>query len=369
MKIALVHELLTQDGGAERVFQTIAELFPQAPIFTLFYYPKNVNPYFHSRDIRPSIIQKFLITQSLKNRYNHLLVLLPKAIEQWDFSSFDAVISSSSALVKSVITPSSCYHLCYCHTPARYLWVESDEYIRNVRANPLFKLLAPYFLEKLRDWDKHTSLRPTKYLANSQNVQNRIRHFYGRESEVLYPFVELEKFSPAVKKDFFLTGGRLVAYKRFDVVVKAFNKLGMPLVVFGTGPQGPSLKAMVKNPKIRFVGKISDQERGNLFAEARAFIHPQEEDFGITLLESFASGTPVIAYGRGGALEIVDQGRGVLFDDQSWEAVADAVIHFDPSQFNPRELHSHAEGFSKPIFQKKFFEIFQKGYEEFLKNI
>lgn len=370
MKVALVHELLTQDGGAETVFEAIAELFPDAPIYTTLYYPEAVSPFFQRRDIRTSYAQLFSKLPFAKERYTHLLPLFPHSIEQFDFTGFDAVISSSSGLVKSVITPKTTFHLCYCHSPARYLWVEPDEYLKSVKANPVLKLPAPFVLRKIREWDKATSNRPTVYVTNSEHVRKRVLDVYQRSSTVVYPFVKHhhQGFSGDTS-NFFLAGGRLVPYKRFDIIVKAFNKLGMPLVVFGTGPEEDRLRAMIKHPQITFVGRISDEEKLHLFSRARAFIHPQEEDFGITMLESLAAGTPVIAYARGGALEVLDESSGIFFDDQSWEAIANAVIHFDAAQFDPVLLRSRAAQFSREAFQKKFIDVFDREYQEFKRRL
>ncbi len=368
MKVALVHELLTQDGGAEAVFEVIAELFPEAPIYTTIYYPEVVSTFFQKRDIQTSYVQQFSRLPFVKERYTHLLPLLPFSIERFDFSRFDVVISSSSGLVKSVITPKHTFHLCYCHSPARYLWVEPDEYLKSVKANPLFKLPAPYVLRRIRAWDALTAHRPSVYVANSEHVRKRIQDVYRRPSMVVYPFVKhVDRVMNEEKSNFFLAGGRLVPYKRFDIIVKAFNKLGMPLVIFGTGPEEDRLKAMVKNPGISFAGKISEEEKFKLFSRAKAFIHPQEEDFGITMLESLSVGTPVIAYARGGALEVLDESSGIFIDDQSWEAIANAVIHLDGSRFDPSYLRSRAGQFSKEAFQKKFMEVFFREYGKFSK--
>jgi len=366
MKVVLVHDLLTQDGGAERVFEAIAELFPHAPIYTIIYYPEAVSPFFRTRDVRTSYLQSLSKLPFVKKRYTHLLPFFPHSIERFDFSEFDAIISSSSGLVKSVIAPEKTFHACYCHTPARYLWIEPDEYLKSVKANPVLKLPAPYVLRKIREWDVSTSNRPTVYLANSEYVRTRIQNVYKRQSTVVYPFVKQAYNTETVaKSNFFLAGGRLVPYKRFDIIVKAFSKLGIPLVIFGTGPEEERLRSMIRHPRIRFVGRISEEEKFRLFAQARAFIHPQEEDFGITMLESLAAGTPVIAYAKGGALEVIDKSSGVFIDEQSWEAIANAVIHFDPSMFDPRYLRRRASMFSKEVFQRTFMEAFTSALRAF----
>lgn len=366
MRVALVHELLTQDGGAEAVFEAIAELFPEAPIYTTLYYPETVSPFFQTREVRTSYVQSLSGLPFAKKRYTHLLPFFPHSIEQFDLSEFDVIITSSSGLVKSVVSPEKTFHLCYCHTPARYLWVEPDEYLKSVKANPVLKLPAPYVLRKIREWDVSTSNRPTVYVANSEYVRTRIQNVYKRPSTVVYPFVkETHNEVDVVKADFFLAGGRLVPYKRFDIIVKAFSKLGMPLVIFGTGPEEERLRSMIRHPRIRFVGKISEEEKLRLFAAAKAFVHPQEEDFGITMLESLSVGTPVIAFARGGALEVLDESSGIFFDDQSWEAIANAVIHFDASKFDSSHLRARALQFSKQAFQQKFMDVFYRAYRDF----
>ncbi len=367
MRVALVHEQLTQHGGSEEVFQAIAELFPESPIYTPLYYPDAVSPYFRKRVIHQSYVRGFTRLPLLHNRWRHFMPFFPRVFEQFDFRGFDAVVSSSSGFAKSIVTPRWTFHLCYCHSPARYLWVDPASYVREYPAAPVLKWVAPYFLYRIRPWDRTTASRPTVYVANSRNVQKRIKKFYERSAEVLYPPVAVDAFRVGTKKDFFLTGGRLVAYKRFDIAVKAFNKLGIPLVVFGTGPEEKHLKSAAKK-NITFVGRISAAEKAELFAGAQGFLYPQEEDWGITAVESLASGTPVIALNRGGALETITPERGLFFHDQTWESLANAVIHFDPTRYDPQKLREYTLQFSPEKFKEKFMNIFNQEYRKFDKN-
>ncbi|MBI4240002.1 glycosyltransferase [Candidatus Uhrbacteria bacterium] len=351
MKIALVHDHLMQSGGAERVLSVFARLFPQAPIYTLLAdpekQPKGIDP---SR-IRTSFLQHLPLS---KNSYQWFLPLMPAAIEQLDLSEFDVVLSSSSAFSKGVITKSSTMHISYCHTPARYLWSDSHYYIKELPHAALVKRAVPFFLTSLRQWDRMAADRVDYFVANSKTVQERIQKYYRRTSDIMYPPVDIADFSSTEgTKDYFLAGGRLVAYKRFDILVDAFNRLGMPLKIFGDGPEFRKIKAKAKK-NIEMLGSVSERERVHLFEECIAFIHPQEEDFGITVLEASAAGRPVIALAAGGALEtVVDGVTGVFFYDQDYAALIDAVVRFKPENFNPNTIRSHSLRFSTDRFSKE----------------
>lgn len=355
MRVALIHDHLTQYGGAERVLEALQAIWPDAPTYTLRYDPETMGQAFGHKVIRTSFLARLPFA---KRAFRWFLPLMPMATESYDLSSFDVIISNSSAFSKGVITSPETLHICYCHTPTRYLWSDSDSYVEELRAPGFVKALLPYVLHKLRVWDQLAAHRVDKFVANSETVQRRIGKYYRRDSEVIYPPVDIERFAISNDpKSYFLTGGRLVAYKRFDIVVDAFTKIGKPLKIFGTGPELADLKRRA-GKNIEFVGRVSDDERARLFANAIAFINPQEEDFGITPVESMASGRPVIAYRRGGALEtVIDGVTGVLFDEQSWEELADTVLHFSDAQFDPQKIRAHAEQFSTRVFRKKIYEL------------
>jgi len=351
MKIALVHDHLVQDGGAEKVLLALQEVFPGAPTYTLLYDKKRVSPEFASKDIRTSFLQG--VPFGLK-KYQWLLPLMPAATEAHDLSQFDVVISSSSAFAKGVLTRPGTVHICYCHTPTRYLWSDTHSYVQELKAPKLLKLGLPMLLNKLRVWDRLSADRVDRFIANSATVAGRIRKYYERPSDVIHPPVETEKFSISdAPGKYFLAGGRLVSYKRFDLVIQAFNRTGLPLKIFGDGPLAAEYRKDARS-NIEFMGKVDDAAKAELYRDAIAFIHPQEEDFGITALESMASGRPVIAYRKGGALETVVEGvTGEFFDDQEWEELATAVIRFDPSRYDARTIRAHAEAFDVKAFKRR----------------
>lgn len=362
MKTAIITDWLTQMGGAERVVLAIKELFPEAPIYTTVYNPDTVDEVFHSMDIRTSFIQKL---PGARKSYQKYLPLMPTAVEQYDLSEFDLVISSSSSVAKGVLTRADTVHICYCHTPMRYAWDFYHEYLNGPDVGTLKRKLIPWLMNYIRMWDRLTADRVDYFLANSRNVARRIKKHYHRDAEVLYPPVETSYFSPVdEKEDFFLVVSRLVPYKRVDLAIQACNELKLPLRVIGTGPEFDRLKVMA-GPTVQMMGRLSQEDIRWHYARCRAFLFPGEEDFGITPLEAQASGRPVIAYGKGGALETVVNGKtGVFFYEQSVEALTNALRQFHDTQFDSRELVSHAETFDTRVFKAKL----KKFVEEALNN-
>ena len=363
MKVALVHDHLTQDGGAERVLRVFHEIFPEAPIYTLVFDKKKMGKEFSGENIKTSFIQK--IPGGVRN-FKWFLPLMPLATEKYELDNYDVVLSNSSALSKGVITRPETLHICYCHTPTRYLWTDTHLYIKELAHGKLVKKVISLMLPKLRMWDRMAAERVDKFIANSKTVQKRITKYYGRESDLIYPPVDVSKFSPApVQENYYLAGGRLVPYKRFDLVVQAFNKLGIPLIIFGEGPELQKLKEIAK-PNIEFLGKVSDEDKKELYRKCLAFIHPQEEDFGLMVIETMASGRPVIAYPAGGALETVAPGvTGEFFDEQTWESLGDAVIRFKPDKYDSKKIRQHAEKFGLEEFKKRIMDYIEKTYQEF----
>jgi glycosyltransferase involved in cell wall biosynthesis len=351
MRVALVHDHLNQNGGAERVLLSLQALWPDAPTFTLVYDEKAFGTMFAGKDIRTSFLQHIPFSKKL---FRYLLPLMPTATESYDLSEFDVVISSTSAFAKGIIPPPYGIHISYCHTPTRYLWTDAHSYVKELRAPRIVKWLLPLIQTQLRAWDQLAAQRVDHFIANSQTVEHRIKRYYQRDSIVIHPPVDTAAFTISHEpKRYFLAGGRLVSYKRFDLVVDAFNKLGRPLKIFGNGPELEALKKRAK-PNIEFVGRVSNEERAELFQNAIAFIHPQEEDFGITPIESMAAGRPVIAWRRGGAVEtIIDGKTGLFFDVQHWAELADTILHFDESKFKPHFIREHALTFDTEVFHKK----------------
>lgn len=367
MKVALIHDHLAQDGGAEKVLQVLADLFPEAPIYTLLYEKKHVAKYFKDRHIETSIIQK--MPGGVKH-YQWYLFFMPIAVEFFDLREFDLVISDTSSFAKGVITRPDCFHLCYCHTPTRYLWSDTHQYINELKYNKFFKKIISLILNRIRIWDRLAADRVDFFVANSQTVQTRIAKYYRRNSVVVYPPVETEKFyisdlsQQTAEEKYFLIGCRLAPYKRVDVVIEAFKQLGNDyrLKIFGDGVDLERLKQLAAgSEEIEFLGRVSEEEKAKLYSSAQAFINPQEEDFGITVVESMASGRPVIAYRRGGATETVIEGKtGLFFDEQTPTAVAEAIKRFKSEDFKPEEIKIHANQFAVAKFKEAISEIIKQ---------
>ena len=357
MKIAIVHDYLNQLGGAERVVGPLHRMFPEAPIYTTIVDRDQLWPSLADADIRPTWMQRL---PGLKRHFKRYLPLYPLAIERMDLRAYDLVISSSSAFAKAAITRRDAFHLCYCHTPLRCVW-DYDRYVARENLGRLSRAALPPVIDRLRAWDLATAARPDLYVANSRAVADRIRRWYGRESVVLPPPVEVQRHRPGGRAaDDYLIVSRLVPYKRIDLAVTAFTAAGLPLTVIGDGPDRPALEALA-GPTVRFLGRLPDRAVAEHFARARALIFPGEEDFGITPLEANAAGRPVVAYRAGGALDTVVQDvTGCFFDSQTPEALLAAVRRSQALPWNPDTLRRHAESFSEAAFSERFFELLQR---------
>jgi len=362
MKIALVHDHLTQIGGAERVLKVFSSLYPEAPIFTLIHDEGRFHNFIDGARIRTSFLQRI---PGSRSRYQWLLPLMPTATELHDLGQFDIVLSSSSAFSKGVITKSTTMHVCYCHTPTRYLWTDTHTYTNDLKIPRLIKKGVPFLLSQLRLWDQLAANRVDRFIANSKTVQERIKKYYRRASDCIYPPVAVDQFHISnTPGDYFLAGGRLVSYKKFDMICEAFNNLGLPLKIFGIGPELPKLRSIAKKKNIEFLGAVTDEQRAELYSKCLAYLHPQEEDFGITAIEAMASGRPVIALAAGGALEtVVDGVTGTFFYDQDWPALADAVIRFDAAKYNPIKIRGHAQQFSVERFSKEVSSYINRAWD------
>ncbi len=350
MRIALVHEYLNQFGGAERVLQVLCSMFPDAPIYTLFYDQEATGGVFNGREIRTSFLQK---APFIKTNHRLFPLFMPIAIEQFDFSDFDIVLSISASFAKGIITKPGTKHICYCLTPPRFLWDDSQKFMDEFGYPSFIKNAITPLISYLRLWDREASFRADKFIAISGFVKERIRKYYMRNAEVIYPPVNLARFyiSPE-NKDYFFMAGRLVSYKKFDIAVRVFTKLGWPLKIAGIGPELKRLKK-IAGKNIEFLGLVSDEKLANLYAYARAFIFPQEEDFGITPLESMASGRPVIAYRSGGAIEtVIDGETGMFFYEQTEESLIKTLINFKEKDFDPVRCRLQAERFDTSIFKE-----------------
>lgn len=357
MRIALVHDYLIQDGGAERVLLALHEMYPDAPIFTLFHDPKQTHAGFERAQI---------ITSPLNNRpfapryYQWYLPFMAHAVESFDLSDFDVVISNSSSFAKGAIAAPHATHICYCHTPTRFLWQDRLGYVNDLPQSWAIKQILPAFLHRLRQWDHLAAERPDILLTNSSTSQLRIRRYYKREAQIVHPPVDIDRIPCGAQNGtYWLSGGRLVPYKRFDLIVQAFNSLRLPLRIFGTGPEEQRLRRLAK-PNVELVGRVTEDQKFSLYGDAIGFVHPQIEDFGITAVEAMAAGKPVIAYGKGGATETVLPGvTGEHFPVQCWQDIAESVLQFKPASYDPIRIRSHAEKFSKARFTETFQRLVQ----------
>ncbi|MBI5134761.1 glycosyltransferase [Candidatus Uhrbacteria bacterium] len=364
MQVALVHDHLNQIGGAERVLKSMLEIYPDSPVFTLLHDEKRTGSWFEGTEVIPSFIQRLPASQRLFKWY---LPIMPTAIEELPVGGFDCIISSSSALVKGILPPPQTLHVCYCHTPTRYLWSNTRQYLEELPQRRMVKLILPFLLQRLRLWDWQAAQRVDRFIANSRFVASRIRTYYQRASTVIYPPVDVDRYVPTNDpiEPFYLLISRLRPYKRVDVAITAFNKMNIPLVVIGSGEEAARLRRLAGS-KIRFLGSVDDTTKAWYLSHCRALIFPQEEDFGITAVEAMAAGRPVVAYRAGGAPESVIEGlSGTLFEHQRWESLADAVIHFDPTQFDPARIREHAQQFSRDRFQRELSQFVDQSWKEF----
>lgn len=383
MRIALVHDYLIRFGGAERVLKVLYEMFPEAPIYTLLYDKERMKKFFpkaHSirsprlrsgqagqAGIKTSFLQKF--PKFLRKRYRWLLPLFPVAAEGFDFRDFDLVISSSSAFAKGIVTRPQTIHICYCHSPTRFVWDWTHEYFKPAESG-FKKWLGKIILHYIRIWDRHASNRVDYFIANSKTTQGRIRKYYRRDSTVIYPPVETKHHSatdyPNSEKDYFLIVSQLRAYKRIDLAVEAFNKLGLPLIIIGEGPEEKILKKMAKE-NIKFLGWQSDKMVRNYYNNCQAFIFPGEEDFGITAVEAMSKGKPVLAFRKGGVSESVIEGMtGEFFDYPTPEVLADGVrrLRENFKNYSSLVIKKHAEKFSRGRFEREIKDFIQRCLEK-----
>lgn len=355
MKVALVHDYLNQYGGAERVLEAFCQLWPKAPIYTLLYDRQKTGRVFEGRQIYTSFLQKVPL---VKSHHRPFLMFMPSAIEQFDFSEYDLVLSDSSSYAKGIITQPSTKHICYCHTPIRYAWDDSHRYIEEFGYPALVKKIIPFFMNYIRLWDQQAASRVDAFIANSHFVAQRIKKYYGQEATIIYPPVKTNLFylSPG-QGTYFLMVGRFLPYKRFDLAIEVFNQLGWSLKIVGDGPEKGKLQRRAKS-NIEFLGLVSDSRLRELYARCRALIFPQEEDFGIIAIEAMASGRPVIAYRAGGALETIKQGQtGLFFEEQTSDCLIETLRKFNPADFSPQMIRQQALQFDQEIFKRKIREF------------
>lgn len=355
MKTALVYDRVNKWGGAERVLVALHEIFPEASLYTAVYSQKKAKWAKIFPKVIPSFLQKIPLMQ---DKHEFLGTLTPLAFESFDFSEYDLVISVTSEAAKGIITRPGTLHICYCLTPTRYLWSGYDNYFPK---GSLLRSISAPAVSYLRQWDKIAANRPDVMLGISNEVCERIKKYYRKDAEVIFPPVETERFkvpnlSPQ-RENFYLVVNRLVPYKRVDLAIAAFNKLGLPLVVVGTGSEERKLKAMAKS-NIKFVGSLTDARLAGYYRKCTALVFPQEEDFGIVTVEAQAAGAPVIAFKAGGALDTVIDGKtGVFFEKQTVVSLVAAIKKFKHLRFNGKDLTKNAEKFSKENFKRRFIKL------------
>lgn len=361
MKIAIIHDYLNQYGGAERVLEVLHELFPEAPIYTSIFDPSVMPAEYRQWDIRTSFMQRL---PGVMRHHQVYMAFYPLAFESFDLSQYDVVISNSSAWCKGVITSPSTLHICYCLTPMRWVW-NYREYVQRERFGKHIRLVLPVFMNWLRLWDRVTADGVDHFATISRTVAARVAKYYRRDSSVIYPPVGTKSFEISdTQDDYYLVVSRLIPYKRIDIVVEAFNRLNLPLVIIGDGRDRAELQSKA-GPNIRFLGKVSDEEVRRHYSRCRAFLFPGEEDFGITPVEAQACGRPVIAYRGGGALDtVIDGVTGKLFYPQTSEALVETLQSFKPDDFDPKVIRQNAERFDTSRFKKSLLQFVEERVRE-----
>jgi glycosyltransferase involved in cell wall biosynthesis len=360
-KIAIVYDRVNKWGGAESVLLALNKIFPEAPLYTSVYFPSGAA----WAKVFPRVVPSYLNKLGfLRDKHEYMATLMPIAFESFNFDDYDLVISVTSEAAKGIIVKPHTRHICYCLTPTRYLWSHYEQYFESAG-----RLFSRPIVEYLRYWDKIASQRPDAMIGISRTVCERIKSYYGRDSVLIYPPVDTDKFQTAKNsktniinnlklenKNYYLIVSRLVSYKKVDLAIEAFNELKYPLVIVGSGGYGDKLKRMA-GKNIIFTGFMENGELIEIYKSAKAFIFPQEEDFGITAVEAQAAGLPVIAYKGGGALETVIEGKtGVFFDKQDAKSLISAIRRFEKKHFNKEMIIANARRFSSERFEKSFLE-------------
>ncbi len=343
------------------MLEVVHAMYPEAPVYTSIFRPDALPAAYRDWDVRTSALNRL---PGANRRHQWLLPLYPYAFEHMDLTSYDLVLSITSAFAHGVHTSPHALHICYCLTPARFLW-DYDTYVARENLGGVARSILPLLIRSLRRWDRQAADRVSCFVAISKAVQQRISQFYERDAEVIYPPTDIQPFQPAQKHEgYFLIISRLVPYKRIDLAVQAFNRLGLPLVIIGDGRDRPALEALAA-PNVRFLGRLNDEQAALYLAACRAFLFPGQEDFGITPIEAQAAGRPVIAYAGGGALETVLEGTtGLFFREQTPEALAEAVMRFRDADFYPQVIHQHALRFDRSEFVRRFGEFVRTRYDE-----
>ena len=364
MEVALVHDWLNQMGGAEAVLENLVQLFPRAPIYTSIYWRDEMPPAYMGWDIRPSWLNH---APGIYEHHQQYLALYPAAWSSLNLARYDVVLSNKSGFCHGVQThrrSKLALHICYCLAPTRYVWT-FDEYARSEGLSASLRLALKPFVAALRRWDYRAAQRVDHFIAISSEIQQRVKRYYKRDSDIIYPPVDIRRFAPQRQPgDYYLIVSRLIPYKRIDLAIEAFNRLGLPLVIAGEGRDAARLEKLAK-PNVQFLGRVPDADLPDLMARCKAFMFPGREDFGITPVEAQASGRPVIAYGAGGVLDtVIDGETGVLFEAQTVESLSAAVKHFNTLRFDPEVIRCHAETFSTEAFKNKLTAFIEEKYAD-----
>ena len=365
LKVALVHDFLTQYGGAERVLEVLTAMYPEAPIYTLIAEKENFPTWLQGKQVKTSFLQKW--PKFLRQRKKWLLPLMPVAPETFDLREYDLVVSSCGAWSKGIVTRLNTVHISYLHSPMRFVWDANSSYLREQKKNSLVNFFVGCLGNYLRVWDRSATDRPDQLIANSAYTKARVKKYYGREAKIIYPPVSIIKNTPARKnlpKDYFLIVSRLAPYKKVDVAIEAFNKLELPLVIVGTGTEERYLKS-IAGKNIHFFGFVSEEKLAAIYAGAFGFIFPAIDDFGIAPVEAMTCGVPVLAIRKGGAREIVKEGvTGEFFDAATPEVMADGVRRFKENRnsYDPEIIKARAREFGEERFRKEMAEFIENIY-------
>ena len=350
VRVAIVHYWLLGMRGGEKVLEALCRLFPAADIFTLFYDPQKISPLIRSHRVTASFLNP------MRRHYRSLLPLMPFALEHFDLRGYDLVISSESGPAKGVLTGSSTRHVCYCHTPMRYLWDLYPDYLHEWTRSRLKRWAMIPLTNWLRTWDYASAARVDDFIANSENVKRRIWKTYRREATVIHPPVDIESFRCLPPEDYYLIVSELVPYKRLDIAIRFFSASGRKLRIAGDGPEFARLRKLAAS-NVEFCGRVPDEDLRNLYARCRAFLMPGEEDFGITAVEAIASGKAVIALGRGGVTEIVPPEGAFFYESPDEKSLEAAVRRFESAEIPSSKLQSAAARFSAAEFERKMREV------------
>lgn len=349
--------------GGEKCLEVLCELFPEAPLYTIIHEKGRLSPRIEAMDIRTSFVQQLPLGIS---HYRHFLPLLPKAIESFDLQGYDLIISTSHCVAKGAIPGPEAYHISYLHAPMRYVWDAFNTYFRTPRTTPSVRIAAEMMRPYLKRWDRESAARVHTFLCNSRNVREKIREYYQREAQVIHPPVDLEHFRPGdVKQNYYLMIGAFAPNKRVDLAIDVFNRLQLPLKIVGKGQDETYCRGLA-GPTIEFLGELESGKLRPLYQQARAFVFPGEDDFGITPLEAQACGTPVLAYAAGGALETVRESTGIFFQQQTVEGLSEAVQQMEARhlEFQSEDFQENVQRFSRERYKEQMASAIVHGYEQ-----